>query len=120
MVSRSYYYIISLIFVCTGLLYIYSLLFFRIRGKTFVGNKYLPGIIEEKRLKRASSADGLAIAVVILLAAIANLLFSINYLLRSQDHSDAHFIIVFAPIACVLLFLGALYTSKKKLGGRKD
>lgn len=102
------------------MLQIVNVLFFRLKGRTLIGNRYRPGTREQERLKRFASTRNLSISVVATLLFIANLGFDIHRLLHFRDSSYAQAVLIYAPVSCILLFLGAIYSTYNKFGIKRS
>jgi small-conductance mechanosensitive channel len=105
MASDTYYYFFSIILVLVMITHISNVTYFRIKNRTIIGNSYKPKSPEEQTLRRFSSISSLTVASVMLLIFIANLVFDVNHLIHLQNQSYARGLLVYAPIACLALFV---------------
>lgn len=104
MAGETYYYFFSIIVVLTILFYLYMVGYYRLKNKTILGQKLKPGSPEYERLKKRSSNSGLVIAILLELVFCANLAFSMSRIMRLNT-PDADFILVFAPIFSIVLYI---------------
>jgi glucan phosphoethanolaminetransferase (alkaline phosphatase superfamily) len=116
MAPETYYLIFSITAVFAACLYITNMVYFRIKGKTLIGNSYKPGTAEYEKLHKYSSNRSLAIVSVVALLCIANLTFDIVRLLHSADQIRARGLLVLAPVLVVVFAVMAIVKVYNQLG----
>jgi len=111
MAPDSFYYFFSIALVLIVILHIAHMIYFRSKHRTFLGEAFKPGTPEYKKVSKLSSTSGLTVAVSLALLFIANLTNSFIRILEI-DTSDAHVLLVSAPIVTILFFCGAIWTTR--------
>lgn len=113
------YYFISIATVLAVILHIANMIFFRKRNRLlFMGNlKFKPQ--GYKKIKKVAGASGLSVASAVGLIFVANLILSIVVLFRVNT-TTANYILIFAPIVSVLLFIWIIYSMYKDAKAREQ
>ncbi len=119
MAPETYYYIFSNIAVMAILLHTSNMIFFKIKHKTLIGNKYEPSTPQYKKLLSYSSPKALALAGIAGLLFIGNLIYDIHRILNLGNPEYAHFILPFAPLVIAAITVGAIIQSRSMFG-KKD
>jgi len=112
MAPETFYYFLSIFLVLIAVFHISHMIYFRARGKTFLGEVFKPGKPGYKKINKLASASGLTIAIVLALLFVANLAYDISRVAHINT-SDARFLLIFAPAVTILIFCGALFTTRK-------
>ena len=115
MAGEAYYYLFSNAMVIIILFYLYMVGYYRLKNKTILGQKFEQASPEYIRLKRLGGNYGLTVTILLGLAFCANLAFAASKILRLNT-PDADFILVFAPLFSVVLYVIAIVTILKKFG----
>src|SRR6266540_758184 len=119
MAPDTYYFFFSIILVLGVILHIANMVYFRVKGKTIVGNRYRPGTPEHATLKRYSSNRYLTIVLMLAMLLVANLALDVNRLLHLSNREYARGILIYAPVSCVLLAVLVLVSAYKKYGNNR-
>jgi len=94
-------------------LYIVNLTYIRLKGKTTYGMSFKLGTPEYKRVHRLASIRNLIIFSTLDIIFALNLANSLAKIVRMRT-SNAHFLLVFAPIAVfILTIITIIYTRKQ-------
>lgn len=118
MAPETYYYLFSLITVAGTILWFVNLLYIRLRGGTTFGIHVKLGSPEHKRIVRLASNRNLAIASILGLVFIIGLVGSVKRLVNLSTQ-DARSILIFAPVAVVLMYLAMIYVVRKQISANK-
>ena len=110
MAPETYYYCFSIIFAVSSLLYLADLVLLRLRGKTFFGQSFKPGTREYMNVIRLGRSRNIAIAIVLVLVFVLNLLHNIQRLLDINT-SETRGLLLFAPIFILVLSAIIFYRS---------
>ncbi len=102
MASYMYYYFFSLILALGAVAYMANLIYLRTTGKVFMGPNTKPSSPEHKRVLKLASNRNIAIVAVLAVILVANAVNSVYAIARLHNPS-AHFVLIFAPIAVILL-----------------
>src|SRR3984885_8516336 len=119
MAPYTYYYFFSIILLLGVVDYLATITRARLKGKTLSGVEFKPGTAGYERMKKLTSARGLAVPLIIGALLCVNLAYSLSLVARLGTR-DAHFVLFFAPVACILLMIGALRTTRKNLNGKSS
>lgn len=112
MANYTYYLLFSLTLLEGAVSLIAIMLYFRITGKTFLGQRFKPGTSEyEKYSKFASTRNLIGIAVITLIFAL-NLVNAINAIMSLNKPGELYFVI-FATIFSLML-LGVVFVKVRK------
>jgi hypothetical protein len=98
----TYYYFLSILLVISITCHTANMLLFRTKHRSFLG-RYKTGTLEDKRLRRFSNNRSFSIYAILLVIFVANLVACIRYILSLNGNQYPHSIIIYAPIASVLL-----------------
>lgn len=104
MAPETYYYLLSLIFALTSIMWTVNIILIRTRGSTTFGISYKPGTQEYRNGVKSANNSRIAISTVISVAVIANLLYDVNRLLNFKDHEYAHGLLLYGTIGTFVLF----------------
>jgi cytochrome c biogenesis factor len=119
MATETYYYFFSIIGMLGLIQYLVATIYLRAKRKTLSGRTLNPGSVGYENVKRLTSVRGLVIPILLGLGLAVNLAYSTVRVARIGT-SDAYFILVFAPIATMLLFWAVLNIARKNLRGEKS
>jgi len=116
MANETYYFLFSIVLVLCGLFYLFNLLFFRVTNRTVIGNSYKPGTPPYARLRQLANSRNILLTAIVSLVFIVNLGYDVHRLLRLSDRNYAHGILIYGPIACVLLSAFTIGMTYNKYG----
>lgn len=119
MAPESYYFIFSILVVFAACLYMTNVVFYRVRGKTLMGNSYKPNTIEYDNLRKYSSNRNLAIGSVVTLLGIANLVFDVYRLIHLENQEYARFALIFTPFFLAVISIAVIVKIYKQFGNGK-
>ena len=114
MAPYTYYYLFSLIAVAGIVLWFANLLYLRTKGGTTFGIHVKLGSPEYKRAAKLASNRNIATASILGLVFLASLIDSMNRLVRLGTQ-DARSILIFAPIAVVVMFFAMILVVRKQI-----
>jgi hypothetical protein len=100
MAPYTYYFAFSIIAFLSVALFIANLILLRASGHTTFGLAYKPGTPEHERGQKLASNRNITISVIIALALMANLVISAVRLVHLGTQ-DAHFVLIFMPVALI-------------------
>ena len=113
MAPYTYYYFFSILFLLAVAFHITNMLCFRINDKTLLSDRYGHETVEYQRLSRLSRTRNLAVAVLISLLLVANVIFA-ALRVASLHTADSAFILFFAPVATVIFSVVIVLRTQRK------
>lgn len=113
MQEKTLYYFFSLSIVLLITLYISNAIWYRLKGRTLLGERYKVGTIEYRRLNKASNNKVLAIASFILLCFLINLVYAVR-MVRGQITY-----LLFGAVATITTFILLCIVAHNTLNGDK-
>ncbi len=119
MAPETYYFFLSIIAVFAACLYVIHAAYYRVKGKTLIGNAYKPGTIEYERLRRFSSNRSLVIGGIVVILSAGNLFFDVYRLLHLSNQEYAHFMLIFAPVSITVIGVAVIIKIRSQFGKGK-
>jgi hypothetical protein len=115
MAGESYYFLISLTLAVLAILHITNMIYLRVKSETILGEKYAPSQLGYDKFRKLSSIKGVAIACIVAVLLVANLVYGVFRILRLDDPDYARFMFIYVPIGVVLFIIVMLAVMRNKL-----
>ena len=119
MAPETYYFFFSIIVALTSVLFMLIMSYYRLKGKTILGDLYKKGSVEDNYMRKYSSNRSLTIGGVITLLGIANLVYDIYRILHLGNQEYAVFIFVFAPVFLAIIAIPVGYSIYRQYGKQR-
>jgi hypothetical protein len=103
--SMSFYaydYLFGLILVSVGMIVLSAMVYYRVTGKTILGQKLKAGTIGHRKMANFSSNMGILIASVTTIIFIENLFFAVRGV-RENDSMNTIYFLIFATFLILVL-----------------
>jgi len=120
MALETFYFFLSVIALLGAVLFIGSILFFRITNKTILGEVVKPGMPAHKSMRKLTGNRNLIITIIFALILIANLIYGVARVIKMNDPTYASFLFIVAPTVTIFGFSLILRDARRKLGGKRS
>lgn len=119
MAGETYYFAFSLIAIIGMVLHIINLTYFKLKGKTILGEEFKPGTDGYKKFKHLTSVQGVTITALIGVILVVNMAYCIYRILHLDNPEYARFILYFS-IGLVLFTVVMFAVMRDKLKADKQ
>ncbi len=99
----TYYLFFSIIAVLMTGLYVANASYYRLKGKTMVGEKYEPGTPSYKALEKNTSTPKIVTGSVLFPLFVINLIYIVHRIIAKYDSSYSLTVLIYAPLFMLLI-----------------